>query len=415
MTSSRLLACPECDLLVQARPPAPGNANLCVRCGTILERGRDEGLDGALALHLAALVLFLLANAFPLLVLNFRGTTQEASIPQCARILVDVGWPWLSAVLVTTVILAPLAHVLGMILVLAQLRLGRAGFWTLRTFRLMEEFKGWGMAEVFMLGLLISYVKLARWAVTVPGPSLFALGAFMVLAVAGEAALDPRDVWNRLQAPAPAPPLLPGGSTARDAGLVACPSCGLLAALGGAGRCSRCGASLHSRKANSRQRAWALMLTSACLYLPANRLPVMRVVHLGQVEADTILAGILHFARTGAWPLALVVFIASVVVPILKLVVLTLLLVTEQSRSPWRLRLRAKLYRLTEAVGRWSMLDIYVVTLMVALVEVGGYARITPGPGALAFALMVIAAILAVRSLDPRLAWDAMATVKRHG
>ena len=403
-----LTACPECDLLVRAGPLPSGARSLCPRCGTLLERGRTGGLEGALALHLAALVLFFLAISFPLMDFSFRGAAQAASVPQCVRVLADQGWPWLAALLITTVILAPLAHILGMILVLVQLLRHEAGFWTLRAYRLMEEFKGWAMAEVFVLGTLIAYVKLAQWAVAVPGPSLFAMGAFMVLAVAAEAALDPRVVWDRLQAAAPAPPVPAGATTARGAGLVACPSCRQLAPMAGPRACSRCGASLRSRKANSRQRAWALMLTSAALYLPANRLPVMRVVHVGKAQADTIFTGIVHFASSGAWPLALVVFIASVLVPLLKLGVVALLLVTEQSRSAWRPRLRARLYRLTETVGRWSMLDIYVVTLMVALVEVGGFASIAPGPGATAFALMVIAAILAVRSLDPRLAWDAL-------
>ena len=403
-----LTACPECDLLVLAGPLPTGARSLCPRCGITLERGRQGDLRTALALHLTALVLFCLAISFPLLEFSFRGAAQAASIPQCAQILADQGWPWLAALLITTVLLAPLAHILGMILVLVQLLRGQAGFWTLRAYRLMEEFKGWAMAEVFVLGLLISYVKLSQWAVAVPGPSLFALGAFMIVAVAAEAGLDPRLVWDHLRPPTPAPPVPAGALTARGAGLVAGPSCRQLALMGGPQGCSRCGASLRSRKANSRQRAWALMLTSALLYLPANRLPVMRVVHMGKAQADTIFTGIVHFARSGAWPLAVVVFIASVLVPMLKLVVVALLLVTEQNHSRWRPRLRARLYRLTETVGRWSMLDLYVVTLMVALVEVGGFARIAPGPGATAFALMVIAAILAVRSLDPRLAWDAL-------
>ena len=406
--SPALTACPECDLLVRAGPLPRGARSLCPRCGTILERGRSAGLKGALALHLAALVLFFLAISFPLLDFNFRGAAQAASIPQCARILAGQDWPWLAALLITTVMVAPLARILGMILVLVQLVRGRAGFWTRRAYRLMEAFKGWAMAEVFVVGVLITYVKLSQWAVALPGPSLFALGAFMILAVAAEAALDPRRVWDHLRPAAPAPPVPAGALTARAAGLVACPSCRQLAPMASPPGCSRCGASLRSRKANSRQRAWALMVTSALLYLPANRMPVMRVVHLGKAQADTIFTGIVHFARSGAWPLALVVFIASVLVPMLKLGVVALLLVTEQRHSPWRPRLRARLYRLTEAVGRWSMLDIYVVTLMVALVEVGGLAHIDPAPGATAFALMVITAILAVRSLDPRLAWDAL-------
>jgi paraquat-inducible protein A len=149
------------------------------------------------------------------------------------------------------------------------------------------------------------------------------------------------------------------------------------------------------------------------LYVPANQLPIMTVTQVGRPQADTIFTGIVHFAHTGAWPLALVVFIASVLVPVLKIAILSVLLLTERARSTWRPRLRARLYRLTEVVGRWSMLDIYVLALMVAMVERGGLASIAPGPGAMAFALMAVTAILAVRSFDPRLLWDALEP--RHG
>lgn len=404
------MACPECDLLHRVPPPPKGGLSLCSRCSAVLERGRPGGLDTALALYLTALVLFLLANGFPLLVLNLHGAMQEASLPRCARILTSMGWPWLSAVLITTVILAPLAHILGMILVIAQLQLGLQKAWTARVFRMVEEFRGWGMAEVFVLGLLISYVKLAQWAVVVPGPSLFALGAFMLLTAAAVSSLDPQAVWNQLQAPQE-PPVPAGALTARRAGLVACPTCQLLSPMAGPGQCPRCGASLFSRKPNSRQRTWSLLITAAVLYLPANLLPVMRVVNVGHMEADTILSGIIRFARSGSWGLALLIFVASILVPILKLVALTLLLLTEGRVARWRAEHRARLYRLMELVGRWSMVDVFVVTLMVALVELGGLAAVAPGAGAVAFALVVIAGMLAVRSFDPRLVWDALEPV----
>ena len=408
MAQPTLMACPECDLLLRATPPPEGGMTLCTRCGAVLERGRQPSLEVALALYLTALMLFFLANAFPLLTLHLHGTVQQASLPRCAQLLTQMGWPWLSAVLITTVILAPLAHLAGMILVIAQLQWGGQNAWTPRIFRMVGEFHGWGMAEVFVLGLLISYVKLAQWAVVVPGPSLFALVAFMVVAAAAVSSLDPQAVWNRLQPAPPAPPIPQGAATARSASLLACPTCGRLSALDGPIRCPRCDASLHSRKPNSRQRSWALLITSAVLYLPANLLPVMRVVNVGHAQADTLFSGIVHFARSGSWALAAIIFIASMVVPISKLVILTLLLLSERARSPWRPDQRARLYRLTEVVGRWSMVDIFVVTLMVAMVEMGGLATLAPGAGAMAFALMVIASLLAVRSFDPRLVWDSL-------
>jgi paraquat-inducible protein A len=172
--------------------------------------------------------------------------------------------------------------------------------------------------------------------------------------------------------------------------------------------CPRCGAGLHSRKPESLRRTWALVIAAALLYIPANTLPVMRVVSMGQEQSDTILGGIRFFLHSGSWPLALLIFLASVVVPLLKLAILSFLALSIRRRSRWKPRFRTRLYRLTELIGRWSMVDIYVVTLMVALVEMGALATIEPAPGALVFALVVVTTMLASHSFDPRLIWDAL-------
>ncbi len=408
------MACPECDLLHQVTTPPQGGISSCIRCGAILRKGGHGSRDVALALHVAALILFLFANGFPLLSLHLHGTVQEASIPGCARILANLGWPWLSAVLITTVILAPLAHLSGMIYVLLEIRRARPNRWTVWIFRIVEQFGAWGMAEVFVLGILVSYVKLAKMAVVVAGPSLFGLGAFIVVAAAAVSSLDIGSVWEALAGPTKAAEANPptGARTAREANLVACPTCGRLSPLK-TPACPRCGSSLHSRKLQSRERTWALLLTATFLYLPANLLPVMRVVSLGRTQSDTIMGGVLYFLRTGSWPLALLIFIASVVVPIVKIIILAILLVSEHRRSSRWPEHRARLYRLTELVGRWSMVDIFVITLMVAIVELGSVATVAPGPGSVAFALMVFSTMLAVRCLDPRLVWDSLAPASK--
>jgi paraquat-inducible protein A len=370
----------------------------------------------ALALNAAAFILFCLANAFPLLELQLQGTIQEATIPGCARILADLGWPWLSAIMITTVILAPMVHLGGMIYVLFQIRqthsrLLKPNKWTARIFRVVEQFGAWGMAEVFVLGIIVSYVKLAKMAIVVPGPSLFGLVAFILVGAAAISALDTGFVWNALGKPPTAHGKLEG-ATAQGAGLVACHTCDLLSPLG-THSCPRCEATLHSRKPESRERTWALLITALILYLPSNLLPVMQVVSLGRATSDTILGGIFYFIRSGSWHLALIIFIASIVVPILKILILGFLLISEHRRSDWRRDHRASLYRLTEMVGRWSMLDIFVITLMVAMVALGHVSSITPGPGSVAFALMVIATMLAVQFFDPRLLWDSLAPASR--
>lgn len=403
-----LSACPECDYLHQVTDPPKGGTALCVRCGAVLRRGSHESTDAAFALYLTALVLFCLANSFPLLSLHLHGAIQEASIPRCAAELADLGWPWLSAILITTVILAPTVHFTGMIYVLFQIRQGRQTHWTARVFRLVEQFQVWGMAEVFVLGIIVSYVKLSNMAAIVAGPSLYALGAFILVAAAAMSSLDPGHIWEAMGNPPAHPPPQQGAATARQASLVACPTCGRLSRLGTRIRCPRCGATLYSRKPDSRERTWALLITAIILYIPANMLPVMRVVSLGRVQADTIMGGIIYFVRTGSWLLALIIFIASIVVPILKITILGFLLISEHYGSAWRPGQRARLYRLTDLIGRWSMVDIFVVTLMVSMVELGNLATIAPGPGAVAFAMMVVATMLAANCFDPRLVWDSL-------
>ncbi len=408
MATPALQACPECDWLHREVAPPRGATAHCLRCGAMLRRGGHDSRDVALALYLAAIILFALANCFPLMSLRLHGAVKEASLPGCASILAELGWPWLSAILITTAILAPALHLLGMAWVLLQLRLGRPKAWAARLFRLVAQFQTWGMAEVFVLGIIVSYVKLASMATIVPGPALYALGAFVLVAAAALSAVDPAAVWHDL-GQAPALPDVPSGArTAREAGLVTCLSCHCLLPRGKHRRCPRCGATLRTRKPESRQRTWALLATAVILYIPANVLPVMRVVSLGKVQADTIMGGVVHFFRTGEWHLALIIFTASVLVPILKITILSFLLVAEHTGISWQPQQRARLYRVTELVGRWSMVDIFAVSLMVAMVELGNLASIAPGPGSVAFALMVVITMLAALTFDPRLVWDSL-------
>ena len=172
------------------------------------------------------------------------------------------------------------------------------------------------------------------------------------------------------------------------------------------GLCPRCRWDLHARKPDSIRRTWALVVASAVLYVPAMALPVSTVTYLGQIQSDTIMSGVAHFVRTGSWHIALVIFVASVMIPVLKLVALALLLVSVQRRWRWRPRERTRIYRLTELVGRWSMVDVFVVTVLIATVRSGELASVEAGPGIAAFAAVVVLTMLAAETFDPRLIWD---------
>ena len=198
-------------------------------------------------------------------------------------------------------------------------------------------------------------------------------------------------------------------TTAQAAGLISCHSCHLLCQRpkGSATLlCPRCGARMHDRKPNSIGRTWALVLAAIIFYIPANLLPITIVISLGKAQSDTIMSGVIYFIHTGMWPIALVIFLASIFIPMLKLLSLIFLLISVQRKSSWRRKDRTVLYRITEIIGRWSMVDIFVVTILVALVHLGGLATIHAGPGAIFFGAVVVITIFAAMSFDPRLIWD---------
>jgi paraquat-inducible protein A len=191
--------------------------------------------------------------------------------------------------------------------------------------------------------------------------------------------------------------------------LLSCPTCALVsrAATGDSGRCPRCASALHFRKPGSIGRTWAFLIAAMALYVPANTLPMMATSSIFASQTDTIMSGILYLWEEGSWYLAVIVFVASILVPLGKMIGLVLLLLSVQLGWNWRPLERARLYRLIEAVGRWSMLDIFVVALLATVVQLTALASVHPGPGALAFGAVVVLTMMASSSFDPRLLWDA--------
>jgi paraquat-inducible protein A len=197
--------------------------------------------------------------------------------------------------------------------------------------------------------------------------------------------------------------------TASQLGLCLCHGCGGLSRLAGEGHdmcCRRCGAALHPRKPNSVARTWALLIAAYILYVPANVLPMMRTGSLFGAQSDTIMSGVVYLWHSGSWHIALVVFIASIVVPLAKMLSLTYLLISVQLGWTHRSLERAKLYRILEFVGPWSMLDVYVVMILVALVQLKELATIQPGLAVAAFGGVVVLTMFAAMAFDPRLLWE---------
>lgn len=202
-------------------------------------------------------------------------------------------------------------------------------------------------------------------------------------------------------------------ATAMERALVACHSCELLCQAprdpdGPRGICPRCGAAVEQRKPNSLARSWALVLAAYILYVPANLLPVMTVVSFGKAESDTILSGVKALIASGDWPIAVLVFLASITIPVAKLLALTFLLISVHLKSRWDPKDRTRLYRMIEVIGRWSMIDIFMISILVALITLKNIATVQAGIGAICFAAVVIITIFAAQSFDPRLIWDIL-------
>jgi len=195
--------------------------------------------------------------------------------------------------------------------------------------------------------------------------------------------------------------------TAAEVGVIGCHRCGTVWQDAQRGdRCAVCHSRLHVRKADSLNRTWAFLIAACIMYIPANLMPVMITSTLLDEQRDTIMSGIIYFWVSGSWELAIIVFIASFLVPLFKLVSLILLAVMARRRSRWRRFQRARLFRLVEAIGRWSMLDVFVVSLLAGLVQIEGFAKITAGVGVAAFGSVVVLTMLASLSFDARLTWD---------
>ena len=187
-------------------------------------------------------------------------------------------------------------------------------------------------------------------------------------------------------------------------GLQGCPIC---TSVGSAEKthCGRCGATLHAGWHESIQKTWAWLITAAMLYFPANFLPITYTRLFGRETESTILGGVVLLWEHGDKPIAVIIFIASVLVPLGKMIVLAWMCLSVQTGSDFALTQKTKLYRVTEFVGRWSMIDVFVVAILVALIQLGNIMTIRPGVAAVAFAGMVITTMLASRSFDPRLLW----------
>jgi paraquat-inducible protein A len=410
-----LITCHDCGVLHLRRPVRPREKARCVRCQAILYRGIHSDASRMAAITLAAIFTFLIAQFFPIVELEVNGYSTSATLLGAIRVMWLEQMQLVAIVVFLFTMLLPAVELGALLYVTLALRAGYRPPGFDHLLRAVGVARRWGMTEVLMIGILITIVKMTSLAQVLVQPGLFAFGA-LTLMLAIVTAFDPKILWNigeHLPGPRRAAQQAFRYEALAGKPLIDCHSCGLVATRESGKRrqyCQRCDARLHRRRPESIGRTWAFLLAATILYIPANLLPVMYTSSLFGKEDDTIISGVVYFWTSGSPALAVIIFIASIVVPVLKLASLSLLAFTAQRRSRWQPLQRTVLYRIVEFVGRWSMLDIFVITLTVALVRFQSLAVITAGPGAMAFCAVVVLTMIASMQFDPRLIWDPIDT-----
>jgi paraquat-inducible protein A len=413
-TKPQLRECPGCGLFQIVPAMGVNLRSNCTRCGTMLRITRRDPMNRHLALSAAALVLFIIVWQAMLMKVSTAGIVRETHLNSGPLELVARGlWPLAIAVAFTTAY-APLGKFIATFYVLLGLKMRRPPPFLRDAFLLSRRLNTWCMLEVLLLGVFVAYTKLGDLVTIELGPSVYALGLLTVVWVWAEVALDPHAVWDEIERRGVTSEPMPAEQPlAWRPGAAGCEGCGLVCVPAETdGHCPRCGSWVHERKPGSVSRTWALVLAAIVLYIPANIYPVLTVMQLGAGQPSTILGGVEELLDSGLYPLAALVFFASILVPLFKLLGLGAMLTATQLGRPEAgagvlLRERTVLYHIVAWIGRWSMVDIFMESLLGALVQFGRAVTIEPGVGALAFCAVVFITIFAAEAFDPRLMWDA--------
>jgi paraquat-inducible protein A len=400
-----VIACPHCAT-IQTMPAPPERGRIeCRRCGGVLEHTTGRSVDGALACGITALLLLLPANVLTLLTVRApAGLVSDTHLFSGIVTIWSQGWPLMAIVCALEAVFLPFARFGLLTAVLTALKLGRRDLWIGPTFRYAQILDDWAMADVILLGAAIGWgrvVALIPVRIDLGGYALVG-AAFMTMLT--RACLDRRAVWRRIAAP----PIAPGPDP------ISCTTCDLVlpSRLEG-GRCPRCHASLHRRRTRALIRCQALVLAGWALLPVSNYFPMSTLYEVGVAHPHTIFAGIMLLFNNGYAPLGVLIICTSLGIPIFKLAGLTWFFVSIHTRSARRLRTKTQVYRAIDAVGRWSNLDPFTIVVFTPMVQFGQLAHINVGGGSPAFLAVVVISMLASRSFDARLLWDAAASPRR--
>jgi paraquat-inducible protein A len=415
-----LTACPGCDLLMPNMTAGEGDFITCSRCGTVLHRYKKDSIDRTAAHCLAGLILYFPAMILPLLTFQTMGLSETTNIVQSIVSYYRQEYFFVALMVFFSAVLFPLLKLSLGLTVAILIKLQKFPPLLPRLFRHYIHLEDWAMVEVYLLGIMVTVIKMYQTTDINYGLGFYCFIALVLAMMGTTVVLDKKLFWvcienrNGQIAPDNEDAEWVCNSrmmTAKEAGLIACQICHRLTTIPESGidnsiHCPLCGARLHSRKPDSIARTWALMLTAGLFFIPANILPIMRVDYLGSPDASTIVDGILHFFRDGSYAVGLIILSASILVPLFKISGLLIILLTIRLKRGIFLQQQAKMFRFIEFIGRWSMLDIFVIAILSVLVRFGFFSSIQAAPAATYFCMVVITTMLAAHTFDPRLLWD---------
>ena len=387
--------CPQCDTLFMLPKMKSHQSAWCPCCNAKIRDGRDWSLTRLGAMACTMLLLMPFAWSEPLLRLYLLGVRIDANLLQGIWQMTSQGDPLTAAMVLFCTVAAPLVLVLA----IAYLWLGNILGMNLRPVLLMlDKLKEWVMLDIYLVGIAVASIKVQDYAFLQPGVGLFAFICLTILSVLTLIHLNVEQLWERFypQRPARRP----------HENLRVCLGCHFTGLPDPRNRCPRCHIPLRERRRHSLQKSWAALLASMVLLFPANLMPISIIYVNGARQEDTIMSGILSLANSNV-AVAAVVFFASILVPFTKVIVLFTLLISIHFKCEQGLRARILLLRAVTWIGRWSMLDLFVIALTMSLINRDQLLTFTMGPAAFYFGSAVILTILAVEWLDSRLLWDA--------
>ncbi len=409
--------CPQCGLISALPPMQADRVAVCPRCRHALWQMRRHPFEIPIACGVSALLFYCFALIAPFLEISAYGRYQLSSVSTGPAQLMTEGYQMVGWLVLATTVIFPGVKLAILLIVLLGLRTRLLPASLLKElFRWYGPITPWAMIDVYLLGFLVAFTRIVALASIHLDTALFSLVGVMLAMAAADATLDAETVWRALDVAdrKAAPGKAEQGhhpmrvsSTGAPLGFIGCHCCDLVNRAEPGERCRRCGVVLHRRKHDSINRSGALLIAAAVLYFPANIYPIMTMTEVAVAHPYTIMGGIVDLYEAGLWPLAALVFFASFTVPMMKIVTLGCLLAQTQTGSAKHLPGRTTAYRIIAFVGRWSMIDVFGLSILVALVQFAQFANFVAEIGATCFAAVVVLTMFAVDCFDPRLMWDA--------